>query len=201
MTLGEKIQNYRKRDGLSQEELARLLLISRQTVSLWETGQTYPTIDNLIRLREIFGVSIDEMLVDEEPIPDAPPQIPEEPPIPQAPAERKAPRALRTVSTVLFVLSIVSGVWTLLFGLALLQMIALPYISLSVISVLFFLCFIQMPIASLIFGFCIRARRYCDLSGKQNIIVGIVMIGVPILLSVILLVGSMTMRVVSVFPA
>ena len=92
MTLGEKIQNYRKRDGLSQEELARLLLVSRQTVSLWETGQTYPTIDNLIRLREIFGISIDEMLVDEEQPPEAPPQMPEEPPIPEAPAERKAPR-------------------------------------------------------------------------------------------------------------
>ena len=47
---------------MSQEELAEKLLVSRQTVSLWETDQTYPTIENLILLKEIFGVQIDDML-------------------------------------------------------------------------------------------------------------------------------------------
>ena len=62
MTISEKIQFYRKKAGLSQEDLAKSLLVSRQTISLWENGQTLPTIDNLIRLREIFDVSIDDML-------------------------------------------------------------------------------------------------------------------------------------------
>lgn len=62
MRVNEKIQYYRKRAGLSQEELGQRLMVSRQTVSLWETGQTLPTLDNLVRLREIFGVSIDELL-------------------------------------------------------------------------------------------------------------------------------------------
>lgn len=62
MTISEKIQHYRKSAGLSQEELAKNLLVSRQTISLWENGQTLPTIDNLIRLKEIFGISLDEML-------------------------------------------------------------------------------------------------------------------------------------------
>lgn len=62
MTIGEKIQMCRKRLDLSQEELGQKLLVSRQTVSLWEKDQTVPTIDNLIRLREIFGISVDEML-------------------------------------------------------------------------------------------------------------------------------------------
>ena len=62
MTVGEKIQKYRKELGLSQEELGQKLLVSRQTISLWEKDQTVPTIDNLIRLREIFGVSVDEIL-------------------------------------------------------------------------------------------------------------------------------------------
>lgn len=62
MTISEKIQLYRKNAGLSQEELAKNLLVSRQTISLWENGQTLPTIDNLIRLKEIFGISLDEML-------------------------------------------------------------------------------------------------------------------------------------------
>lgn len=62
MTSGERINYYRKQLGLSQEELGQKLLVSRQTVSLWEKDQTVPTIDNLIRLKEIFGASIDEIL-------------------------------------------------------------------------------------------------------------------------------------------
>ena len=62
MTVGEKIQTHRKQLGMSQEELGQKLLVSRQTISLWEKDQTVPTIDNLIRLREIFGVSVDEIL-------------------------------------------------------------------------------------------------------------------------------------------
>jgi len=62
MTIGEKIQFYRKRDGLSQEELGQKILVSRQTVSLWEMDKTLPTVDNLLRLKEIFSVSIDDIL-------------------------------------------------------------------------------------------------------------------------------------------
>lgn len=62
MAIGERIQLYRKRKGMSQEELGQRLHLSRQTVSLWENGQTLPTIDNLIRLKEIFGVTIDDMV-------------------------------------------------------------------------------------------------------------------------------------------
>lgn len=62
MTTGENIQKYRKALGLSQEELGNKLLVSRQTVSLWEKDQTAPTIDNLMRLKEVFGVSIDEIV-------------------------------------------------------------------------------------------------------------------------------------------
>ncbi|MBR3803039.1 MAG: helix-turn-helix transcriptional regulator [Clostridia bacterium] len=62
MTVGEKIQIYRKRLGLSQDELGQRMLVSRQTISLWEKNQTVPTIDNLIRLKEIFNVSVDDIL-------------------------------------------------------------------------------------------------------------------------------------------
>ena len=67
MTVGEKIQYYRKQYGLSQDELGQKLLVSRQTISQWENDQTIPTIDNLLRLKEIFGVSVDELL-GEEPV-------------------------------------------------------------------------------------------------------------------------------------
>ncbi len=62
MNIGENIQNFRKKLGLNQEELAQKIPVSRQTVSQWENGQTVPSIDNLIILKEIFGVSVDEIL-------------------------------------------------------------------------------------------------------------------------------------------
>lgn len=62
MTIGETIQYHRKRLGMSQEELGQKMHLSRQTVSLWEKDQTVPTVDNLLLLREIFDVSVDELL-------------------------------------------------------------------------------------------------------------------------------------------
>ena len=58
MTTGEKIQFYRKKIGLSQEELGQKMLVSRQTVSLWEMDKTLPTVDNLLRLKDIFSASL-----------------------------------------------------------------------------------------------------------------------------------------------
>lgn len=66
MNIGENIFNLRRTKGMSQEELAHKLLVSRQTISLWETNQTLPTIDNFLRLKEIFGVSVDRILSAEE---------------------------------------------------------------------------------------------------------------------------------------
>lgn len=62
MAVGENIQKSRKLLGLSQEELGQKLLVSKQVISLWEKNQTVPTIDNLMRLKEVFGISIDEIL-------------------------------------------------------------------------------------------------------------------------------------------
>ena len=66
MTLGERIQKCRKELSLSQEELGQKLLVSRQTISLWEKDQTVPTIDNLMRLSDIFDTSVDEILGSED---------------------------------------------------------------------------------------------------------------------------------------
>ena len=62
--LNEKIVYYRKKNMLTQEELAYQLNVSRQTVTKWETGTIYPNIEYLIKLSNLFGVSID-YLVDE----------------------------------------------------------------------------------------------------------------------------------------
>ena len=67
MTVGEKIQFYRKKIGLSQEELGQKMLVSRQTVSLWEMDKTLPTVDNLLRLKDIFSISVDDILCESDP--------------------------------------------------------------------------------------------------------------------------------------
>ena len=61
MTIGEKIYNYRKQAGLSQEELADKMNVTRQSVSLWETDQTVPSLDSLMMLADLFSVSLDEL--------------------------------------------------------------------------------------------------------------------------------------------
>lgn len=66
MKLHEKIFNQRKLKGLSQEELAEKLGVSRQAVSKWETGEALPEITKLKGLAEVFGVTTDFLLNDDE---------------------------------------------------------------------------------------------------------------------------------------
>ena len=62
MTLGERIQKYRKMKGLSQEELGKLLHISRQTISKWESNQSSPDIQSWKAMADVFGISLEELL-------------------------------------------------------------------------------------------------------------------------------------------
>ena len=64
MTFSEKLMRLRKREGLSQEELAAYLEVSRQAVSRWEQGTALPDAGNLRKLRQRFGVSVDWLLED-----------------------------------------------------------------------------------------------------------------------------------------
>lgn len=66
MTIGEAIAFARKQNNISQEELANKLNVSRQSVSLWETNQTYPTLDKLQQLCEVLKVSANFLLGKEE---------------------------------------------------------------------------------------------------------------------------------------
>ncbi len=73
--MGEKIRGLRKRLGLSQEELAEKLGVSRQAVSKWETGSDIPAAGKLKEIADFFGVTVDSLLRDEttpEPVPVAP---------------------------------------------------------------------------------------------------------------------------------
>jgi len=62
MTLGEKIQQLRKQKGLSQEQLAEQVNVSRQSISKWELNDSVPELDKVILLSKIFSVTTDELL-------------------------------------------------------------------------------------------------------------------------------------------
>lgn len=62
MELGTQIKKYRTEHAMSQDELAEKVFVSRQSVSNWETGKTYPDIKSLLLLSEIFSVSLDQLV-------------------------------------------------------------------------------------------------------------------------------------------
>ena len=72
MTLGERIVHYRKRQGLSQEQLSQRLGVSRQSVSKWERDESLPEADKLPLLAKTLGVSLDALLSGEEEAPSQP---------------------------------------------------------------------------------------------------------------------------------
>ena len=67
MTLGENLQNLRKEKGLSQEEVAKALFVTRQTISKWETGKAEPGVSNLKALAELYGVTLEQLVLWETP--------------------------------------------------------------------------------------------------------------------------------------
>lgn len=66
MEFNEKLQELRKSRGLTQEELAEALFVSRTAISKWESGRGYPSIDSLKEISKYFSVTIDELLTGEK---------------------------------------------------------------------------------------------------------------------------------------
>ena len=87
MILADKIIQLRKKSGWSQEELAAQMGVSRQSVSKWESGQSIPDLDKILKLSALFNVSTDFLLKDE--LSDAPVAVDQAP---------EADAAVRTVS-------------------------------------------------------------------------------------------------------
>ena len=76
MNLGEKLLALRKEKNMSQERLAELLGVSRQAVSKWETGESLPDVDKVVRLSQILGVTTDHLLLDH--VEETPEEAPKE---------------------------------------------------------------------------------------------------------------------------
>ena len=66
MEFNKKLQELRKQKGLTQEELAEKLYVSRTAVSKWESGRGYPSIDSLKAIARLFSVTVDELLSSDE---------------------------------------------------------------------------------------------------------------------------------------
>ena len=79
MRLGETIYRLRTEKGMSQGELAEALSVSRQSVSKWETDGATPDLEKLIKLSELFGISLDTLVKGREPATEAAPVPPPEP--------------------------------------------------------------------------------------------------------------------------
>ena len=69
MTFKEKLVILRKSKGLTQDELASAVGVSRQAVYKWESGQSYPEVPKLLEIKHLFNISIDELLDDNYDIP------------------------------------------------------------------------------------------------------------------------------------
>lgn len=65
MNIGEKLKIARQQSHLTQEAVADLILVSRQTISNWENEKSYPDIVNLIKLSDLYQISLDTLLKDD----------------------------------------------------------------------------------------------------------------------------------------
>lgn len=74
MGLGNRIQKLRIYNGLTQEQLAEKLSVSRQSVSKWEMDQSAPEIDKIVQMSKLFSVGTDEILLEDEEIKNLRPQ-------------------------------------------------------------------------------------------------------------------------------
>ena len=75
MEFNNKLYELRKHKGFSQEELANRLNVSRQTVSKWEVGDSTPDMEKLVAMSDLFGISLDELVLDKSPEPAPAPVV------------------------------------------------------------------------------------------------------------------------------
>lgn len=123
MSLGSRIYEQRAAHGLSQVDLADLLEVSRQSVSKWETDASVPDLDKLVKMCEVFGVSLDWLVLGKAP---DPPPGPPPPAVVQLPAlSRQAAGAALTALGLLALIVMAAARNDILAGLFL----AIPFLA------------------------------------------------------------------------
>lgn len=139
--LGEKIKALRAEKGLSQEELAARLAVVRQTVSKWEKGLSNPDSDMLVRIAEVLGVTVGELLSESADVYSPPKYF-------SAPTEQKRP-SLKPFEIALLILG--SPIWLSLLIAAFAVLLALYIVMWSVVISLWavFACFAASAVAGI----------------------------------------------------
>lgn len=130
MNLGERIYQLRSERNLSQGDLADALEVSRQSVSKWETNASVPELDKLIKMSQLFGISLDELVLNKYRPERQEPQVIYE--------ERAKNRSPRKISGAIL-LCVAAVVWLLvsLFGdMAVGILLALPFVACGLICLL-----------------------------------------------------------------
>lgn len=126
MTISEKIVLYRKKAGLSQEELAQKLSVSRQAVSKWETGESIPESTKLVQLSKLFGVSVD-FLIDDEKETYSPPHSERKAFIDEAAADKATAFLSRHIWLSGVLLIVIGGIRLVQFIASLISLSQVPY--------------------------------------------------------------------------
>ena len=111
MTFGEKLQKLRAQAGLSQDQLAELLDVSRQAVSKWERDEAMPEAEKIVRISRQFRVSTDDLLLEER----------EEPETARPPLGRSLSRWFRNHGWLLGIPMVLYGLWQLLAFVAMVE--------------------------------------------------------------------------------
>lgn len=149
MSFGNNLINYRKKLGITQEELAERLHVSRQTVSRWETDLTAPDLDILVSLSDIFGCSLDELVRGEEYTSEV-----EAAPLTENTEQQRAPEPTISASErrrhfSSFAIMISAGVLTVLIAVAAMMFI---YSASEVWSIIALLSLIAAAVAMFVIG-------------------------------------------------
>lgn len=114
MSLGTRISELRKQSNYSQEYIAEKLEVSRQAVSKWEQNQSNPDTDNLIKLAELFNVSVEYLATGKT-----------EPPTLLTTPQKQAYGAQRIIGFILLAVGLISGVLAFIFSMRSLAIIVL----------------------------------------------------------------------------
>lgn len=147
--LGEQIYKYRTERGLSQLELAEALDVSRQSISKWETNVAVPELSKLVKMAELFGVTLDELILDKKAEMPAEDEILVRETVRETVAEVKREEKKTSVTKTVFgVIFLVVGIlfagYCLLFGA---WLTALAFLTPCVLSAVF--CLRQFRFAAL----------------------------------------------------
>lgn len=99
MNFGEKINNLRKEKNFSQDAFADLFHVTRQTVSNWENGKSYPDLETLLKISDEFQISVDDLLKSDVAV------------VKKIDSEKKKKNILLIIIGAFLLISIISGIW------------------------------------------------------------------------------------------